>query len=653
MKLRRLRVHALKSIRALDHVFGDSGLTLLGRNGSGKTTVLEAISLLGHVGVMALAPLRKAPDAGAFAATPGASLLNALLEGDDADAITGASPSLRAACDTLARHFGGRGDALGKPESSRVAESFAASPGENPVERAFESLRRSEGAAISPALILLDVVTEAGAPVSLLVRLAPGADLTVVLSHEFSDRETEAALTLYFDAESEPARDLILRSLASRPVSLGRKGTSRAIPPCRALADGAGVVSYVNTDLNDFGRGNDLRESPKNITDDFAAVVTRLCIDTERIRAPLNEILSRILSPDDRRGWSIEELAVEEGRTRLVITDHFGKPQLRNHLSAGENEIFFAFLVLLGLPTREGIVILDEPAFHASPETAPAFFDELYALCERNGTQLFVGSHNAWCLPETADQPTATLEIPRTPEAAHRLLDPLDSRQRFQALHRDAFDRIERSVKGVERATRDRARLLAHAVREDLAPLTRRLFLDRIGLYGGLAAAGIVSLHVATTATLPVMLLGTGAAAAAAGVLVWLVFSNFARLHRERQRLVQQQFESHYAAADVRSKERTLFLRELEDSSRWQLRAYLGEERLPLLEFLPNRDGGVWPALSFTIGHFLIAATIVWWYTGSWALGGQVALVEPVVNGFWHYANAHIWRRRRAERHPT
>lgn len=634
----------MKSIHRLDHSFEDTGLTLFGGNGSGKTTLLECISLLGHLGVMGLAPIRQEAGRGAFFVGP--SLLNAAIAGEDCAAIVGGNESLLHAFESFASHVRGHATSnlpLALEEVRRAEASFELQPGEPLVESAFRSLTSGDSSA--PAVLFEVEADTGGEVIPLVVRLTDrNTDLSLALSNEVSDRESERDLTLYFDAESVRAREFILSSLASRPCTVDPVGASQAVPAWRPTDTPKPVVSYVNTDLNDFGRGNDLRESPKNITDDFASVIRRLGIDTSAILAPLNAVLSRILSPDREDRWAIAELSVSGAKTRLVVTDHFGEPQLRNHLSAGENEVFFAFLVLLGLPTRGGIVVLDEPAFHAGPETAPLFFDELYALCARLDIQVFVGSHSAWSLPEESGHPTAALEIPRQKGGAHQLLDALDSRLRFQSLHQDAFQRIERSVKGVEAATRDRARLIAHALKDEIGPLGDRLLWDRMGLFLCLAVLIAGSLQIAVAASFPWNLAGLTLAMAATAVLCWGFWKQVGDLDIRRRELVDEAFLETYETRDLDSNEKRLFRKELENASDWQLRAQLRDLGVPFLDFVPS--GGMWRAATFTLGHFAIAATIVWWYTGSWALGGQVALVEPIVNGFWHYLNDHLWRSR-------
>ena len=49
-------------------------------------------------------------------------------------------------------------------------------------------------------------------------------------------------------------------------------------------------------------------------------------------------------------------------------------------------------------------------------------------------------------------------------------------------------------------------------------------------------------------------------------------------------------------------------------------------------------------ALTYTFGHIVIAANVVYWVTGAtiWE-AGAVALIEPALNGIWFYALHKIW----------
>lgn len=55
--------------------------------------------------------------------------------------------------------------------------------------------------------------------------------------------------------------------------------------------------------------------------------------------------------------------------------------------------------------------------------------------------------------------------------------------------------------------------------------------------------------------------------------------------------------------------------------------------------------------LSFAILHFVVAFTVGWLFTGSWLVGGALALVEPAVNTVVFHFHEKVWKwieRRRA-----
>ena len=51
-------------------------------------------------------------------------------------------------------------------------------------------------------------------------------------------------------------------------------------------------------------------------------------------------------------------------------------------------------------------------------------------------------------------------------------------------------------------------------------------------------------------------------------------------------------------------------------------------------------------ALIYTVGHIVIAMNVVYWMTGSslWE-AGVVALIEPIINGFWFYILHKLWKK--------
>ena len=51
-------------------------------------------------------------------------------------------------------------------------------------------------------------------------------------------------------------------------------------------------------------------------------------------------------------------------------------------------------------------------------------------------------------------------------------------------------------------------------------------------------------------------------------------------------------------------------------------------------------------AIIYTLGHIVIAMTVVYWMTGAslWQ-AGAVALIEPSLNGIWFYVLHSAWKK--------
>jgi len=55
--------------------------------------------------------------------------------------------------------------------------------------------------------------------------------------------------------------------------------------------------------------------------------------------------------------------------------------------------------------------------------------------------------------------------------------------------------------------------------------------------------------------------------------------------------------------------------------------------------------------LTFATGHFTVAFAVVWALTGSWMIGGLVALVEPACNMVAYALHELVWERHIERRH--
>ena len=174
-------------------------------------------------------------------------------------------------------------------------------------------------------------------------------------------------------------------------------------------------VSYVNTDLNDFGRGNDLRESPKNIATSFSPEFAR------RLRLPFDETSNgkyRYLGDLNRRlvdilgglhGSHSDPFAVTSplqlkvfrlsspGVIEVLANRGFGRDFSVEFFSAGENEVFFLLLMCQSFGSSDdsgGILLLDEPDLHIANPMKLSFFRALIETCGKE-TQLVMCTHSA------------------------------------------------------------------------------------------------------------------------------------------------------------------------------------------------------------------------------------------------------------------
>lgn len=64
----------------------------------------------------------------------------------------------------------------------------------------------------------------------------------------------------------------------------------------------------------------------------------------------------------------------------------------------------------------------------------------------------------------------------------------------------------------------------------------------------------------------------------------------------------------------------------------------------PILRFFENNSGTILRTVIYTIGHFIIAATCVWYFTGAdFILAMTDAIVEPLINGVWYFLLDKFW----------
>lgn len=384
---------------------GQASLVLLyGDNGVGKTTVLEAASLLGHISTMTriLTGNATAPQVvpSIFRERLGSTLIDpvwskANFEELERDLATSDLESWwkRIRIDPKAR---GRGSAVIRYVVERGKIRVVC----------YIWFRQSEG----------------------------GTSVTEVLSRQGNDDgEMDNQFAVVYDHDHQKQVVDMINHMYEVSPHYYRLGNKPACHASRSMdrKDASEIVAYWNTDLNDFGRKNDLRESVKKLRiDSRTELVDRLSLslfnrDKQQYRPVadidsdsgdlevLNESLGKVITDRalllDRRSGGramFQILQMKVGTDPVEIRVTKSDPQTASqhreplpinidHMSAGENELFFIFLLLHGMPIQHSIVLLDEPDLHLSEFCKERFFRELYKIAAENDVQLIISTHSA------------------------------------------------------------------------------------------------------------------------------------------------------------------------------------------------------------------------------------------------------------------
>ncbi|OYX35848.1 MAG: hypothetical protein B7Y99_02960 [Caulobacterales bacterium 32-69-10] len=403
----------VKSVRicnvgAIDDLYLDipSGglMAIYAGNGVGKTTVLESISTLGHLPCFPSVSLGKAVE--------DSLLVRAL--GHHGDKSSALLPLL---------------DLASLPKLGLNIWLEKVRPGKNAgygcIE--FEVFDTLEGGAAATHRFVLFIcsaeLTEPVAP-TLTRMLSRGHFDDLVADISFNDDRVlgHYGLIVYGGHEQigQTFPDLVRKLAKGRTFSTveEREGKLTVVQNRLDLPDHLGPrsVSYINTDLNDFGRGNDLRESPKDLKRDFGLeMYERLRIELDRSGhfkhlAALGEVCNRVLStpythyadlkaiPSSFRLSGLHSLD-GEGEFAVAVDREDGAPPIPiEFLSAGENEVFFITLMMLNLTRNpslgHSIILLDEPDLHVANVALDPFFKSILDLAIGR-SQVILSSHSA------------------------------------------------------------------------------------------------------------------------------------------------------------------------------------------------------------------------------------------------------------------
>ncbi len=237
--------------------------------------------------------------------------------------------------------------------------------------------------------------------------------LTSLLSANLTDAEFCAHACIIAAKGSELKVEAFIKAIArgrtfNPHIDVDRDGPKR-------------FVTYINTDMNDFGRGNDLRESPKTLNDQFKRqMVDRIgvrfvkspSVEGALLLKDLNELKSilRFVLDTPRYKFSTKDVVspsleildfhIVDGVLQIKVrlkerkgATHKSEPVIEN-LSAGENESLFVFLMLLRLRNESSLILLDEPDLHVAGYMRPNLFKAVFQHFDPDKQHMLIVSHS-------------------------------------------------------------------------------------------------------------------------------------------------------------------------------------------------------------------------------------------------------------------
>jgi predicted ATPase len=414
-----------------------------GRNGAGKTTVLEAVALFGHLPIIPFS----------------CSLSEECIKGHTRTRVLGRFRLSRRDADFLIDMFVEREREL-RPELDRYAERVSAAlPGTSGRFWTSNTLNRIRTWVNDNAQVLRGAMDFPILTVALATTEARGErerpELKLALTNEeqirkewscFAVEELHFQLAGFLLSISRPeelseASEITDRVAGFCPGSSKRRwhrplrvdwlNRKEEAATSSLHEDDApsphylpGLVAYINTDMYQFGVGLDVRETPKELGDDLTMVLAqRLQLvrkqvavqatngssatyrlrSFEQICASWKEIfdLDAKLYEDDPRGPPPEESSGELKGCEMYEVDRNGTiswdirigKEERRFFSSGENQSFFLLAITHALQPAGSCLLIDEPDLHMSLGGASQMFNYLFHRAMNEQCQVIVVTH--------------------------------------------------------------------------------------------------------------------------------------------------------------------------------------------------------------------------------------------------------------------
>ena len=427
MRITKIKISNVKGISDLEKIsdkdtgFSDGLNILYGLNGSGKTTLLECLSLIGHLGSIPIV-ISNGKELEPF-------VFNSFFR--ESWALTNAKTKLKFETHSLFDQL------FDLPDVEKVKSQIQSSLTSLEVSPSFES----------PKLVAKSLQSSINDVDELFANLSGNPNFGVIELEVCcgSQKDILVFVCINDDGVSQHTINVTdMLSMAQNDFIFGNTITcvvhsrfTEFWSDFRKLCFGRGYqiidddhevvwhpkidlntsvqqqCTYINTDLYDFGRGNDLRESPKRMGQvAFRELVTRLNLpfsdqvrdeevgydfvnldeleDELEDKLSLNGALTRIFPERSER--KIYRFWHEANNLRVKFIENNDIYEIQ-HLSLGENEVFFIIAVLLSGKFDDGVAILDEPAGGLAPKSSALFYQEINEIADKKNIQIFISSH--------------------------------------------------------------------------------------------------------------------------------------------------------------------------------------------------------------------------------------------------------------------
>jgi ABC-type transport system involved in cytochrome c biogenesis ATPase subunit len=195
-------------------------------------------------------------------------------------------------------------------------------------------------------------------------------------------------------------------------------------------------ISYINTDMYEWGIGLDIRESPKNLAIELPILIE------DRLNLTIGDSIIGFLEVQEfwlsifKDESILEKIVTTQNKAKVTIREG-RKPTERDFLSSGENQVLALGLVLCSLKPLNSILLLDEPDLHISLPSARRLYEQLKERCIASNLQTIIVSHLPFYFPHWMHEECFSDRLPMFVEDASDPPESLDKKGFYDILVRE------------------------------------------------------------------------------------------------------------------------------------------------------------------------------------------------------------------------